>query len=135
MNKFGLVMVLVMTLVACANDGPHRPVELGAGGGGGGAQKLTGGAPGFAEVQAVFVKNCNACHPSKQPSDWMNYDVARAAAQSGLLARRVVTQKDMPQKGSAQEGSMTEGERDVIARWVRAGAPREATAPRRRGAG
>ena len=128
-----LISGAVLVLAACANDGDHKPVVSDAGGGG--SAKAAGGAPGFSEVQAVFVKNCNACHPSKQPSDWMNYETSKAAAASGLLTRRVVTEKSMPQKGSAQEASMTAGERDLIARWVRAGAPKVAQAPSAQAAG
>ena len=120
-------MVLTILLAGCSAEGPHRPWGDAAGGGGGApAGKATGGAPGFAEVQAVFVKNCNACHPSKQPSDWMNYQTSKAGAQ--LLMRRVVIEKTMPQIGSAQQGSMTADERQLIARWVKAGAPKDAIA-------
>ena len=73
------LLVFTLLLAACGGDGRHKAVEgAGASAGGGGGSEKAGGAPGFAQVTAVFKKNCTACHPSKQPADWLDYSTAEA---------------------------------------------------------
>ncbi len=84
----------------------------------------------FAEVQAVIAQRCSACHAANptdenfvEPPAGVVFDTAaliRLNAQR-INAQAVLTQT-MP-LGNLTE--MTEDERDLLGRWVRAGAPIE----------
>jgi uncharacterized membrane protein len=94
--------------------------------GGGGA--LSGPAPSFAEVRAVVVQRCVACH-SETPTETMftapagnvAFDTPRQIqARADRIKARAVEQRTMP---LANKTGMADEERAILGRWVDAGAP------------
>jgi uncharacterized membrane protein len=87
------------------------------------------GAPvGFAAAREVIDRRCVSCHSTRNTDD-----VFRAApngvtfdtpenirARADLIRTRVVVLRNMP---LANKTSMTDAERDLLARWLDAGAP------------
>jgi len=87
------------------------------------------GAPvGFAAAREVIDRRCVSCHSARNTDD-----VFRAApngvtfdtpenirARADLIRTRVVVLRNMP---LANKTSMTDAERDLLARWLDAGAP------------
>ena len=77
------------------------------------------GVPNFSkDIAPVFKAKCTMCHGAGKPnpSDYMVYSVA--LAQKDKIFNRVVEKKDMP-----MAIPMDQATRDLIAAWIKGGAP------------
>jgi uncharacterized membrane protein len=87
-----------------------------------------GDAPSFAEVQAVVLSRCVACHAAAPriasfgaaPGGVDLEDPAQIARWADRIRERVVTTRTMPLGNMT---AMTEDERLLLARWIGHGAP------------
>ncbi|MCM2279151.1 MAG: hypothetical protein NDJ89_13830 [Oligoflexia bacterium] len=79
-----------------------------------------GGVPTYDEVirPRIFEKTCRMCHNEATPDkNWLDYSVAYAKRE--VIYQRVVVLKNMP-----MGLPMSDAERQLVADWVAAGAPR-----------
>ena len=89
-----------------------------------------GEAPAFAEVQAIVLSRCVACHATTPrvpsfgaaPGGVNLEDPQQIVRNASRIRERVVTTHTMP---LANMTAMTDEERLVLARWIGHGAPRE----------
>lgn len=75
-------------------------------------------------IVPLVTSQCNStgCHESGVTfGDFTNYEGLKEKAADGLLLKRVVTDKDMPQIGSAY--TLTDQERGYFAAWIKQGFP------------
>lgn len=77
--------------------------------------------PGYSEsIQPLFQEKCSSCHrPAGPIPNLLDYPTARAKA--GRILSRAVESDDMP-----PGAPLTREEKELIARWVRGGAPETA---------
>jgi uncharacterized membrane protein len=94
------------------------------------APAVTGAPASFAEAHAVIVARCQPCH-SVHPTDsafptaplGVTFDsAAEMKARADRIKFRAVDSRTMP---LANRTGMSDAERDVLGRWVSAGAPIE----------
>ena len=91
-------------------------------------QPSAGGVPAFAEVRGIVSQRCLACHSQYQTDrsfgpapGGITFDTPESIAQVAERIRvRAVETRTMP---LANKTGMTDQEREVLARWVAAGAP------------
>ena len=87
-----------------------------------------GGVPAFAEVRGIIGQRCQPCHSQFQTDrsfgpapGGITFDTPESIARVAERIRvRAVETKTMP---LANKTGMTDQERDVLARWIAAGAP------------
>jgi uncharacterized membrane protein len=87
-----------------------------------------GAAPSFAEVQAVVLSRCVACHAAAPrlaafgaaPGGVNLEEPAQIARWADRIRERVITTRTMPLGNMT---AMTEDERLLLARWIGHGAP------------
>jgi len=96
------------------------------------ATPLSGGPVPFAAVRAVIDRRCLSCH-SQTPTDDIFHIAPNAVtfdtpesirARADTIRERTVVLKNMP---LANKTGMTDAERTLLARWLDAGAPIDAT--------
>ncbi|HKE89645.1 MAG TPA: urate hydroxylase PuuD [Gemmatimonadales bacterium] len=95
---------------------------------GGGAGPTSGPAASFAEVRVVIAQRCASCHSRAPtypgipaaPAGVMFDTPAEIQAKAQRILDRAVTTKTMPLGNLT---GITDAERDVLRRWVSAGAP------------
>jgi uncharacterized membrane protein len=121
-RHWALVPTVASFAAAVALAAPNRS--------GASARVVSGGAaeaPAFGAVRAILNARCLACH-SAWPTDSMltlappgvTFDTADQIAQwAARIRERAVVQKTMP---LVNRTGMTDGEREVLGRWVDAGA-------------
>jgi uncharacterized membrane protein len=94
----------------------------------GSASGATGSAPAFVTVRAVVTQHCQPCH-SQYQSDrtfgpapgGVTFDTPESIARLAERIRvRAVETRTMP---LGNKTGMTDAERDILARWIAAGAP------------
>ncbi len=120
----GMLSATVASAVVLVLLAWPRPVALPPLGGGGPVQS----APAFAEVRAVIVRRCAACHsetPTEAiftaPAGNVSFDTPRQIqARAARIKARAVEQRTMP---LANKTGMSDEERAILGRWVDAGAP------------
>lgn len=104
----------LLTLVACAPKGPHRPSPNPVA-----ASGQVGGDVSFGSIQPILANRCSSCHnPGKGLPDWNNQTVAES--KRAVIALRVGN-KSMPQPGSPEASQFTNEERAKILAWAQAG--------------
>jgi uncharacterized membrane protein len=92
------------------------------------ARTSGGSAPGFVTVRAVITQRCQPCHSQYQTDSSFGYapggvtfDTPESIARLAERIRvRAVETNTMP---LANKTGMTDDERDLLARWIEAGAP------------
>lgn len=90
--------------------------------------RVSGPAPAFVEVRTVIVRRCAVCHSanptlpavSAMPGGVTMDTPAQIRSAARRIRVRAVELKTMPPANTTQ---MTQGERDLLARWIDAGAP------------
>ncbi|MCM2280032.1 MAG: hypothetical protein NDJ89_18315 [Oligoflexia bacterium] len=76
------------------------------------------------QILPLFKKHCSGCHNDDSSiPNWLTYKVAFERRER--IYERVVVKKDMP-----LGGALSDEERELVGRWIRAGAPEGGSAPR-----
>lgn len=111
--------LLFLFLLSCApQKGPHKPLSA-----------STKGQVTFEQVRAVFAEACASCHPSRSAPDWLNFEQAKSYVANGRLQLRVITDRSMPPPNTAEAVALSESKREMIAKWIQAGAPLRSSGP------
>ncbi|MCM2279541.1 MAG: hypothetical protein NDJ89_15805 [Oligoflexia bacterium] len=80
---------------------------------------VTEGAVSYeTHILPLFQRSCSTCHnASSAIPNWLSYEVAYS--KRDRIHERVVVRRDMP-----MVGTLTQEERDLVAAWIAAGAPK-----------
>ena len=117
-----LSLTLTTIILAGCGNASMPLVDSGAAGGSKSGSPQGSSAVYEPTIKNIFTQNCSTCHVpgGMGPGNWQDYDTA--FGKKDKIFDRIVTKKDMP-----MGKSMDQKDRDLIAAWVKAGAPRSAT--------